>query len=83
VDRNTIVKYLESKHGATRLVFGGNLLRQPAYEGVKHRVVGSLDQSDWVMRGTFWVGVYPGLDTARIEYIADTLKSAVGGDAIR
>ncbi len=75
--RNAIVRYLESKHVATRLLFGGNLLRQPAYEGVKHRVVGSLDQSDWVMRGTFWVGVYPGLDTARIEYIASTLKAAV------
>ena len=77
VDRNTIVKYLESKHVATRLLFGGNLLRQPAYEGVKHRVVGSLDQSDWVMRGTFWVGVYPGLDSARIEYIAHMLKAAL------
>jgi CDP-6-deoxy-D-xylo-4-hexulose-3-dehydrase len=77
VDRNAIVQYLESKHVATRLLFGGNLLRQPAYEGVKHRVVGSLDQSDWVMRGTFWVGVYPALDAARMEYIASTIKAAI------
>jgi CDP-6-deoxy-D-xylo-4-hexulose-3-dehydrase len=77
VDRNAIVKYLESKHIATRLLFGGNLLRQPAYAGVKHRVVGSLDQSDWIMRGTFWVGVYPALDSDRIHYIAATLKSAL------
>jgi dTDP-4-amino-4,6-dideoxygalactose transaminase len=77
-DRNTIVRYLESKHVATRLLFGGNLLRQPAYAGVKHRVVGSLEQSDWVMRGTFWVGVYPALDSARIEFIASTIKDALG-----
>jgi CDP-6-deoxy-D-xylo-4-hexulose-3-dehydrase len=76
-DRNAIVRHLESKHIATRLLFGGNLLRQPAYEGVKHRVVGSLDQSDWIMRGTFWVGVYPALDSARIEYIAATLREAL------
>jgi CDP-6-deoxy-D-xylo-4-hexulose-3-dehydrase len=81
VDRNAVVQYLESKHVATRLLFGGNLLRQPAYEGVKHRVVGALDQSDWVMRGTFWVGVYPALDSARIEYIASTLKAALAGAA--
>src|ERR1019366_10143886 len=59
MDRNAIVRYLESRHIGTRLLFGGNLLRQPAYVGVKHRVVGSLDQSAWVMRGTFSVGVHP------------------------
>ena len=78
VDRNTVVRYLESKHVATRLLFGGNLVRQPAYEGVKYRVAGSLEQSDWVMRGTFWVGVYPALDADRIEYIAETIKEALG-----
>jgi CDP-6-deoxy-D-xylo-4-hexulose-3-dehydrase len=77
VSRSDIVKHLESKHIATRLLFGGNLLRQPAYAGVKHRVVGSLDQSDWIMRGTFWVGVYPALDSTRIEYVATELKSAL------
>jgi CDP-4-dehydro-6-deoxyglucose reductase, E1 len=77
IGRNAIVKYLESKHIATRLLFGGNLLRQPAYAGIAHRVVGSLDQSDWIMRGTFWVGVYPALDSARIEYVARMLKSAL------
>ncbi len=77
VDRNAIVRYLESKHVATRLLFGGNLLRQPAYAGIEHRVVGSLEQSDWVMRGTFWVGVYPALDAARIEYIAASIKAAL------
>jgi CDP-6-deoxy-D-xylo-4-hexulose-3-dehydrase len=81
VDRNALVRHLESKHVATRLLFGGNLLRQPAYEGVKHRTVGSLEQSDWVMRGTFWVGVYPVLDAERIEYIAGTLKAAFAGAA--
>jgi CDP-6-deoxy-D-xylo-4-hexulose-3-dehydrase len=81
VDRNAIVRYLETKHIANRLLFGGNLLRQPAYEGVEHRVVGALDHSDWVMRGTFWVGVYPALDAGRIEYIARMLKEVLASAA--
>jgi CDP-6-deoxy-D-xylo-4-hexulose-3-dehydrase len=69
--RNRVVAYLESRKIATRLLFGGNLLRQPAYREVKHRVVGSLAQTDFVMNQVFWVGVYPGLTAKMISYMVD------------
>jgi CDP-4-dehydro-6-deoxyglucose reductase, E1 len=70
VTRNDLVRHLERNRIATRLLFGGNLLRQPAYEDIPHRVVGSLEQSDRVMNHTFWVGIYPGLDEERLDYVA-------------
>jgi CDP-6-deoxy-D-xylo-4-hexulose-3-dehydrase len=69
--RNEVVRYLEGHKIATRLLFGGNLVRQPAYRGVPHRVVGSLVNSDFVMNRVFWVGVYPGLSSAMLEYVTD------------
>jgi CDP-6-deoxy-D-xylo-4-hexulose-3-dehydrase len=70
--RNRVIAYLESRKIATRLLFGGNLLRQPAYREVKHRVAGSLVQTDFVMNQVFWVGVYPGLTTKMVAYMVDT-----------
>jgi CDP-6-deoxy-D-xylo-4-hexulose-3-dehydrase len=70
--RNRVIAYLESRKIATRLLFGGNLLRQPAYREVKHRVAGSLVQTDFVMNQVFWVGVYPGLSTKMVAYMVDT-----------
>jgi CDP-4-dehydro-6-deoxyglucose reductase, E1 len=61
----------------TRLLFAGNLLRQPAYRGIDHRVVGTLNQADRVMRSTFWVGIYPGLSTAHVDRLAQMLTEAV------
>jgi CDP-6-deoxy-D-xylo-4-hexulose-3-dehydrase len=72
--RNRAVAYLESRKIATRLLFGGNLLRQPAYREVKHRVVGSLVNTDFVMNQVFWVGVYPGLTTDMVAYVVDSFK---------
>jgi CDP-6-deoxy-D-xylo-4-hexulose-3-dehydrase len=67
--RNELVGWLESKRVATRLLFGGNLLRQPAYRDIEHRVVGTLAQTDRLMARAFWIGVYPGLTDAMIDYV--------------
>ena len=68
-NRSDIVEYLEQHKIATRMLFGGNLLRQPAYQNISHRVVGELKNADIIMTNTFWIGVYPGIDDARLEYI--------------
>lgn len=75
--RDELVQFLEGRRIATRLLFGGNLLDQPAYEGIEHRVVGSLPTSDFVMRRSFWLGVYPGLSPRMIEYVAETVREFV------
>lgn len=69
--RDQAVQYLEKHKIATRLLFAGNLLRQPAYcdDSVQHRVIGDLRNSDFVMNCVFWVGVYPGLSREMLEYI--------------
>jgi CDP-6-deoxy-D-xylo-4-hexulose-3-dehydrase len=72
--RNELVRYLEERKIATRLLFGGNLTRQPAYEEIKCRIVGGLKNSDRVMNQTFWVGVYPGLDQNRLGYIIEVIN---------
>jgi CDP-6-deoxy-D-xylo-4-hexulose-3-dehydrase len=71
--RNQVVRYLESCKIATRLLFGGNIVRQPAYcdDNVRYRVVGDLKNSDSVMNQVFWIGVYPGLSSAMLEYILE------------
>ena len=67
--RNDIVQYLEKNRIATRMLFGGNLLRQPAYQGIARRVVGRLENTDDVMNNLFWIGVYPGLTEKQIAYV--------------
>ncbi len=70
-NRNQVITFLESKKIATRLLFGGNLLRQPAYQGIKHRVVGSLENADFIMNQVFWIGVYPGITREMLEYVIE------------
>lgn len=70
--RADMVRYLEERKIATRHIFGGNLLRQPAYQNIEKRVVGSLQNSDFVMTNSFVIGLYPGIDEPRIEYIIET-----------
>ncbi len=69
--RNRVIAFLEHRKIATRLLFGGNLLRQPAYREVKHRVAGSLANTDFIMNQVFWIGVYPGLTSEMIAYMVD------------
>jgi CDP-6-deoxy-D-xylo-4-hexulose-3-dehydrase len=72
MSRNHIVRFLESKNIATRLLFGGNLLRQPAYRDIPRRVVGDLKNTDFVMNNVFWIGLYPGISQSMIDYMAET-----------
>ena len=67
--RDRAVHFLESRKVATRLLFGGNLLRQPAYRHVTHRVAGDLKNTDFVMNNLFWIGLYPGLSQPMLEYM--------------
>ncbi len=75
--REQLTRHLEQNRIGTRLIFGGNLLRQPAYRGIKYRAVSDLGVSDAVTRQAFWIGVYPGLGTEAIDYMVDTLHQAV------
>ena len=74
-DRNDLIRELESNKIATRLLFGGNLTRQPAYQGVEFRVIGNLHNTDFVMRNVFWIGLYPGLNDAMLNYTIDTITA--------
>ena len=78
VDRRAIVTFLEGRKIGTRLFFGGNLLRQPAYANIPHRRVGDLANADRVMTRTFWVGVFPGLSAPMLDWIVTSLREAVG-----
>ena len=70
--RRGVTQQLEARRISTRLLFGGNLVRQPAYLNVPHRTVGKLPNADFVMENVFWIGVYPGLGRQAIEFILET-----------
>jgi CDP-6-deoxy-D-xylo-4-hexulose-3-dehydrase len=72
--REQLVRHLESRKIGTRLLFGGNLLRQPAYRNVRHRKVGELPNADFVMKQVFWVGVYPGLSRVMLDYMLEQVR---------
>ncbi len=72
--RNELVQFLDERKIGTRLLFGGNLLRQPAYKDIKHRVVGELTNSNLITDGTFWIGVYPGINQQMLDYILDSFS---------
>jgi CDP-6-deoxy-D-xylo-4-hexulose-3-dehydrase len=74
VDRDKLVQYLNASKIGTRLLFAGNLLKQPAYMDIKHRVVGDLKNSNKVMKYIFWIGVYPGINENHIEFVYKVFK---------
>lgn len=73
VDREKLLRFLDSRMIGTRLMFAGNITKQPAYRHVEFRIVGDLTNTDVVMTRTFWVGVYPGLSVPMLDYIADSI----------
>lgn len=82
VDRNKAVPYIESHGVQTRMLFAGNLIKHPCFDemrksGEGYRVAGSLENTDRIMRDTFWIGVYPGMTEEMLEYMAQTIKAAV------
>ena len=74
--RNQLIRHLEDHKIGTRLLFGGNLLRQPAYRDIPHRVAGDLANTDFVMNQLFWIGVYPGLTPAMLDYVIGVFHRA-------
>ena len=82
LDRNRITACLEEHNIQTRLLFSGNLIRHPCFDQIRgteaYRVVGNLEQTDFIMNHTFWVGVYPGMTDAMIDYMAQIITEAVG-----
>jgi CDP-6-deoxy-D-xylo-4-hexulose-3-dehydrase len=83
ISRNELRHQLEARGIATRQLFAGNLLRQPAYQNVEHRVVGPLEATNAVTERGFWIGCYPGLSDAHIDYVIDVIHDAVSQPARR
>ena len=79
VNREDLLKFLNSRKIGTRLVFAGNITKQPAYKNVDFRVVGNLTNTDIVMNRSFWVGVYPGLTEQMLEYVAESISDYMAG----
>lgn len=75
--RQDLVRTLEANKIGTRLLFGGNLLRQPAYEGCTYRVIGDLKNTDFIMNNVLWIGVYPGLTSPMLDYVTEVIYSFV------
>ena len=81
--RKDLVRYIEGKNIQTRLLFSGNLLCQPCFDELRgtdaYRIVGTLDNTDYIMNNTFWIGVYPGMTDSMLDYMAETIFDAVKG----
>jgi len=75
--RYELTRYLERQNIETRLLFAGNILSQPAYEEIESRIIGDLAVSDKIMKGAFFIGVYPGLDSKKLDYMIDMFDSFI------
>jgi CDP-6-deoxy-D-xylo-4-hexulose-3-dehydrase len=74
-DRDELTRFLNARRIGTRLLFGGNLIRQPAYRGIEKRVIGELPNSDFITRNVFWTGVYPGLSKPMLDYMVESVAA--------
>ena len=79
VNREELLRFLDSRKIGTRLLFAGNILKQPAYKNVDFRVVGELTNTDIVMKRSFWVGVYPGLTKPMLDYVIESISDFMTG----
>lgn len=81
IERNTVVRYIEEHNVQTRLLFSGNLIKHPCFDQIRgtnaYRVVGNLENTEFIMNNTFWVGVYPGMTDTMIDYMAQVISEAV------
>lgn len=81
LERNDVTRSIESKNVQTRLLFSGNLIKHPCFDQIRdtdaYRVAGSLEQTDFIMNNTFWVGVYPGMTDEKLDYMAQAIAEAV------
>lgn len=81
LDRTEVTRYIESRNVQTRLLFGGNIIKQPCFDQIRgtesYRVSGGLDITDFIMNNTFWVGVYPGMTDEMVDYMAKVIIEAV------
>ena len=74
ISRSELVQWLENANIETREVFGGNILRQPGYKDIRARVYGTLEETDRIMRDTFFIGVYPGLTDEMIDFVLGVFR---------
>jgi CDP-6-deoxy-D-xylo-4-hexulose-3-dehydrase len=79
INREELLRFLDSRKIGTRLLFAGNILKQPAYKHIDFRVVGKLKNTDIVMKRSFWIGLYPGLTQQMLDYVIESISDFMSG----
>lgn len=86
LDRNKVTDYIERNNIQTRLLFSGNIIKHPCFDQIRntnaYRVSGDLENTDFIMNNTFWVGVYPGMSDDMIDYMADVIKESINNNYV-